>query len=374
MLSQSYDIVFLGLTITSSWGNGHATTYRGLIRELSARGHKTLFLERDMPWYSENRDLPNPPYGVTKIYSSLADLKQRFTSIIQSAELVVVGSYVPEGVAVGEWVTHLAHGLTAFYDIDTPITLRKLLHRKYEYINPHLIPQYDMYLSFAGGPIIDLLENTFGSPMARPLYCSVDPDLYYPEKLDSLYDLGYMGTYSDDRQGPLEKLLIEPARNWKEGTFAVAGPQYPEKIVWPENVKRIEHLPPPDHRRFYCSQKFTLNITREDMRQAGFAPSVRLFEAAACGVPIISDYWEGLDSFFEFGDEIVLSGSSEETVKLLQTISDAERTRIGQNARKRIINLHTAKHRAEELEYYISKAKKKKSDYYLAKSRQYRHA
>lgn len=346
-------IVILGLSITSSWGNGHATTFRGLVRELDARGHDVRFLERDVPWYAENRDLPNPPYGRTEIYGSLADLKDRFHNEVRDADFVMVGSYVPDGVAVGEWVTHTARGATGFYDIDTPVTLSRLERGDEEYLSPDLIPRYDVYLSFTGGPTLDRLENRYGSPRARPLYCSFDPDLYYPEDVETRWDLGYMGTYSDDRQPPLDALLMEPARRWPAGRFAVAGPQYPGSIVWPANVQRIEHLPPAKHRAFYNAQRFTLNITRADMRAAGYSPSVRLFEAAACAVPIISDWWEGLDTFFALDDEILVARSPEDTLRCLSDIPDADRRAMGRRARARVLATHTAAHRAAELESYI---------------------
>jgi spore maturation protein CgeB len=368
ILSSSYDIVIIGLTITSSWGNGHATTYRGLMRELVNRDHHVLFLERDMPWYAAHRDLAQPPYGKTELYSSFDDLKNKYTSVIQSAELVIVGSFVPDGIAVGEWVTHTAHGITAFYDIDTPVTLSKLLHRECEYISPDLIHRYDLYLSFAGGPILSVIEESFGSPMARPLYCSVDPEIYFPEIAEIAYDFGYMGTYSQDRQEPLERLLLKPARKWRNGRFIIAGPQYPKEIIWPENVKHIDHIPPSGHRRFYCSQNFTLNITRADMVQAGYAPSVRLFEAAACGTPVISDYWEGLNTFFQFGDEILLSGSPEQTLRYLKEISSKERMQIGERARKRVLSAHTAVHRAEELECYFLEARRNRRESNMSKA------
>lgn len=348
------NIVMLGLSITSSWGNGHATTYRGLVRELCAEGHTVLFLERDVPWYTSNRDLPNPPYGHTELYSSVDDLQARFRDAVRAADVVIVGSYVPEGVAVGEWVTREARGITAFYDIDTPVTLAKLARGDEEYLSPGLIPRYRLYLSFTGGPTLERLEREFGSPCARPLYCSVDPALYYPQSAAPLWDLGYMGTYSDDRQPPLEALMLAVAREWDAGRFVVAGPLYPESLSWPENVLRIEHLPPAEHRAFYNAQRFTLNITRSDMIAAGFSPSVRLFEAAACGVPIISDYWEGLDTFFTFGEEILISRSAEETRHYLCDMPESERLEIGARARDRVLAHHTAVHRARELVRYVT--------------------
>jgi spore maturation protein CgeB len=345
-------IVFIGLTITSSWGNGHATTYRGLIRELTARGHSVLFLERDVPWYASNRDMPNPPFCRTELYSSLDELKTRFGDEVREANVVIVGSYTVEGVAVGEWVVQVAQQVKAFYDIDTPVTLGKLARDDYEYLSPSLIPRYDLYLSFSGGPSLTTLEQSYGSPMARPLYCAVDPSLYYPEERAAEWDMGYMGTYSDDRQPPLDSLLLEPARRWPEGRFVVAGPQYPESIRWPANVRRIEHLPPAEHRAFYNAQRFTLNVTRADMVRTGYAPSVRLFEAAACATPIISDEWEGLDTIFRVGEEILVAHSAEESLRFVRETPEEERRAIGERARARVLSEHTAAHRAAELEGY----------------------
>ncbi len=345
-------IVILGLSITSSWGNGHATTYRGLVRELARRGHDLLFLERDVEWYASHRDLPFPPYGRTELYRSLAELERRFAGDIEEADLVIVGSFVPEGAAVGDWVIRTADRVTAFYDIDTPVTLSKLARGDCDYVSPELIPRYQLYLSFTGGPTLDRLEQEFGASMARPLYCSVDPALYYPEAVPLQWHLGYMGTYSVDRQPPLSQLLIEPARQWPEGRFAVAGPQYPAAIHWPQNVERIEHLPPSRHSTFYGAQRFTLNLTRTDMIAAGFSPSVRLFEAAACGTPIISDYWEGLDDLFEPGREILIARSAAEVLGWIRNLPPSEALAIGARARARVLAEHTAGHRAAELEAY----------------------
>jgi spore maturation protein CgeB len=305
-----------------------------------------------VPWYARSRDLPNPPYGKTSLYGSLDELRTEFGTVVKAADLVVVGSYVPEGVAVGEWVTSVRRKPTAFYDIDTPVTLAKLEAGDYEYLNPSLIAKYDLYLSFAGGPTLRRLEHRFGSPMARPFYCSFDPDLYFPEPRESKWDFGYMGTYSDDRQPGLDRLLLEPARQWADGRFVVAGPLYPPSIEWSANVERIDHLAPSDHRAFYNAQRFTLNITRADMIKAGYSPSVRLFEAAACATPIISDNWDGLETVFEIGSEILVARSSDEALDCLRNISDQERRRIGARAHERVMSAHTAAHRAAELEAY----------------------
>lgn len=356
------DIVIVGLTITSSWGNGHATTYRALIRALAARGHRVTFLECDKPWYRDNRDCPQPEGCRTELYGDPADLAARFRDLVRSADLAVVGSYVPDGVEVGHWVQETARGITAFYDIDTPVTLARLARGDREYLTPDLIPGYDLYLSFTGGPTLRRLEREFGSPMARPLYCSADPDAYFPDPDAAVrWDLGYLGTYSIDRQPTLDRLLLEPARRWGEGRFAVVGPQYPADILWPANVLRIEHMPPREHRAFYTAQRFTLNVTRADMIAAGWSPSVRLFEAAACGVPIISDRWDGLDELFVPGREIVIADSAGQALATLSGMDEEERRAMGLAARRRFLDGHTPLHRAQALEGYVLEAREARS-------------
>ncbi|HET7369321.1 MAG TPA: glycosyltransferase, partial [Gammaproteobacteria bacterium] len=268
---------------------------------------------------------------------------------VRSADAVIVGSYVPEGVAVADWVLDQAQGRVAFYDIDTPVTLAKLADRDYEYIEPDLIPRYDLYLSFTGGPVLTQLENEYGARRARPLYCSVDPDIHYPDKASTRWDLGYLGTYSADRQPRVERLLLEPARRAPNCDFVVAGAQFPANVHWPPNVEHLEHVAPAAHRGFYNAQRFTLNVTRDAMIAAGYAPSVRLFEAAACSVPVISDRWNGLDTFFDPGREILIAADTESVLDYLVNLPDDERVAIGQRARDRVMATHTAAHRAREL-------------------------
>jgi len=352
-------IVILGLSITSSWGNGHATTYRGLVRELSRLGHEVLFLERDVPWYAMHRDLPDPPYGRTCLYHDLAELQQDYAAFVRKADCVIVGSYVSDGVAVGRWVQETATGVTAFYDIDTPVTLTRLSRGDEEYLSADLIPGFDLYLSFTGGPTLDLLEKRYGAPRARALYCSVDPDLHYPSVQPIRWDVGYIGTYSEDRQPGLAELMLKPATAMPSRRFVVAGPQYPVHISWPVNVERIEHLPPGRHRSFYSAQRFTLNLTRADMVAAGWSPSVRLFEAAACGVPVISDSWPGLECLFVPGEEILIARSSDDVCRYLVEFPDDRRRAIAAAARRRVLSAHTAAHRAAELLGFIAEVGKR---------------
>jgi spore maturation protein CgeB len=346
-------ITILGLSITSSWGNGHATTYRALVRALAARGHDVLFLERDVEWYAQNRDLASPSYCRTRLYDSISALEDRFLPHIRSADLVMVGSYVPQGIAVGDLVLRHARGVTAFYDIDTPVTLARIA-AGLDYIAPRQVPRYDLYLSFTGGPTLEVLHRRHGARAPRALYCSVDPDEYRPDPLTPVgCDLGYLGTFSADRQPVLDRLMLDAARLWPAGRFVVAGPTYPSSIRWPDNVTRIEHLAPDHHRSFYTRARFTLNVTRQDMVRAGHSPSVRLFEAAACGTPIVSDAWPGIGDFFSPASEILLANDARHTLAYLRDMPEADRVAVGKRARARVLATHTSAHRAAELEGYV---------------------
>jgi spore maturation protein CgeB len=341
-------LVFLGLSLSSSWGNGHATTFRGLLRGLHGLGHNVTFLERDVPWYAQHRDLPEPEFCELGYYDGLPDLRRRFATI-GDADAVIIGSYVPEGVAVIDLLAGLSPGQLCFYDIDTPVTLARLGRRDEEYLARRQIPLFDTYFSFTGGPTLQRLEREFGARRAAALYCAVDAERYRGTGEEKRWDLGYLGTYSPDRQPVLERLLIEPARQLPHMRFVVAGPQYPGEIEWPRNVERIEHLPPDQHPSFYSRQRLTLNATRADMIAAGWSPSVRLFEAAACGTPIISDHWSGLDELLPEDEAIFVARSTADVMRALIEIGPLKLRQTAAAARTRILKHHTGEARARQL-------------------------
>lgn len=354
-MADAKEILFLGLSITSSWGNGHATNYRGLLGALRARGHRVRFLERDVPWYAAHRDMPSPQFAETSLYGSLDELRERHGEALRAADAVVVGSYVPDGRDVAEWALRGARGPVLFYDIDTPVTIEALERGGCSYLSPELVPRFGAYLSFTGGPVLRQLEERFGARRAVGFYCLVDASMYRPDPdAEVADDLGYLGTYSEDRQEALDRMLIEPALRRPDRRFVVAGPQYPPSIAWPANVRRLEHVPPGEHREFYCSQRFTLNVTRREMIRLGYSPSVRLFEAAACGTAIISDRWPGIEEFFVPDEEILLADSADDVLRTVESVSDDARRRIGLAARRRVLGEHTAEHRAAQLEEIIA--------------------
>jgi spore maturation protein CgeB len=350
-------IVIYGLTVTSSSGNGHATTYRSLLRALVRLGHRIHFIEKDVEWYRSNRDLPHPEFCTVHLYDEWSTDGAKMLRVSDGADAVVIGSYFPDAIAATSALVERDAGPLLFYDIDTPITMAQLrANGRTAYLEAAMIPTYAVYLSFTGGPALRELEDDFGSPRAVPFYCSVDPDVYRRVSIDKRFacDLSYLGTYAVDRQTRLMQWLDGAAALLPERRFLVAGPQYPPETVWRKNVERIIHLSPREHPAFYSSSRFTLNLTRSDMIAAGNSPSVRLFEASACGAAILSDAWQGLEEFLTPGEQILLPRDGREVCDILLNITDEQRIRMGRGARERILAEHTSTHRARQFEDVVS--------------------
>ncbi len=265
--------------------------------------------------------------------------------------MAIVTSYCPDAIAASDLILDEAPGLAIFYDLDTPVTLARLsAGESVPYIPAAGLGDFDLVLSYTGGEALRALKDRLGALRVAPLYGHVDPDQHKPAAPLDVFraDLSYLGTYADDRQAALESLLIEPARLRPHQRFVIGGSGYPEDFPWTGNIFFVRHLPPPDHPAFFCSSRLTLNVTRSDMAAMGYCPSGRLFEAAACGVPVLSDWWEGLDSFFEPGSEILIGRSTEDAVAALD-LDRGEVERIARAARWRVLDEHTSAHRAREL-------------------------
>jgi spore maturation protein CgeB len=343
-------LVIFGLSVSSSWGNGHATLWRGLIRALARLGHRSVFYEQDVPYYAEHRDLPYLPDGDLKIYSRWEEIAARASADLEDADVGIVTSYCPDGVAAAELVLS-SPGLGVFYDLDTPVTLERLRSGEpVAYIGPDGLAGFDLVLSYTGGAALTELEQRLGARRVLPLYGSVDPAAHYPVPPLDRYraDLSYLGTYAEDRQQALIRLLVEPAQRLSGRRFLIGGAQYPAAFPWSDNIYFVRHLPPVEHAAFYCSSRITLNITRAPMADMGYCPSGRLFEAAACGAPVLTDSWAGLSDFFQPGSEMLVASTTEDAMAALE-ISDEELARIARAARERTLAEHTADRRASEL-------------------------
>jgi spore maturation protein CgeB len=347
-------IVIFGLTISSSWGNGHATVWRSLCRQLIGRGHAVVFFERDVPYYAAHRDVSSIDGGILRLYESWNEIVDVAARELRDADVGIVTSYCPDAIAASDSIL-FSPALRVFYDLDAPVTIARLRAGELvPYIPQNGLSDFDLVLSFTGGAVLDALKSDLGAKEVAPLYGSVDPDVHCRVAPNDAYRaaLSYLGTYSQDRQGTLQDLFIEPARRAPAARFVMGGAQYPVEFPWTRNIFFLQHLPPSEHPSFFCSSRLTLNVTRFAMREMGWCPSGRLFEAASCGVPIISDWWNGLDEFFSPESEILIASSAEDVLAALE-LSDAQLSRIAHAARERVLAEHTGAQRAVEFEQVL---------------------
>jgi spore maturation protein CgeB len=343
-------LVIFGLTVSSSWGNGHATLWRGLIRALGRRGVRVVFFERDVPYYARHRDLSAIEGADLVLYPEWGQIAQRAMTEARSADAVIVTSYCPDGRAASALACS-AGRRAVFYDMDTPVTLARLAAGEtVDYLPDEGLSHFDLVLSYTGGEALTRLKRDLGARRAAPLYGHVDPQAHRPTPKDARYacDLSYLGTYAADRQPAVTALFAEPARQRPRLRFLLGGSGYDDKFPWSDNIFFLDHVAPPDHAAFFASSRLTLNVTRRDMAEMGYCPSGRLFEAAACGAPILSDTFEGLDLFFQPGREILTAATTEEALAALD-LGDAELAEVARAARERTLSAHTSDHRAGEL-------------------------
>lgn len=345
------NLVIFGLAVSSSWGNGHAPLWRGLIGALTTASHHVTFFERDAAWYAEHRDLDALPDGACLVlYRDWMEVFMQARRALVDADAAIVTSYCPDGRAAADLVRD-ARAVRCFYDLDTPITLARLAAGEdVAYLPADGLGDFDLVLSYTGGEALDALRRQLGARRTAALYGSVDPALHRPAAPAPHYraDLSYIGTFAADRQTMLERLFVEPARRRPAQRFLLAGAQYPADFPWAANIFFVRHLPPAEHPAFYASGRLTLNVTRAAMARMGHCPSGRLFEAAACGVPILSDWWEGLDGFLEPDREILIARTTEDALAALD-LPDAALARVARRARERVLAEHTAERRAGEL-------------------------
>ena len=351
-------IVLFGLTLSSSWGNGHATPYRAILRALNDMGHQILFFEKDVDYYRSRRDFSRCDYCRLVLYERWEDIRSQALADAHSADIVMTASYLPGGHLINDEILELSGPLRVFYDLDTPVTLRNLEAGGVEYVRRDQLPAFDLVLSFTGGKVLDELEDKYGVRLVRPLYGCVDPDDYLRVQplTEFACDLSYMATYAPDRQAKVDELFLEPARRNPHKQFMLAGSQYPGEWPWPANVRQVEHVAPQAHPAFYSSSRVTMNITRQEMARNGWCPSGRFFESTACGTPLLSDWWEGLGWFFDVVHDIRVVARAEHVENALN-LPDAELRALAAHARERTLDDHTGQVRARQLLEYLEQAR-----------------
>jgi spore maturation protein CgeB len=344
-------LAVFGLSVSSAWGNGHATLWRGLIRVLAAQGHSVTFYEQNTPYYAAHRDYHDIPKGELVVYDTLASLRSHAASTLRSADVAIVTSYSPDAVVATELVMNSSVPIRAFYEFDAPVTLHKVRTGvPVHHIGPRGLRDFDVVMSYTGGAALIELQRVLGARRVVPLYASADAHVYSPVAPVERYsaDLAYLGTYAEEHRSTLDELLLQPARARSDLTFVVGGTFYPRDLGWPRNLKYVWHVSPGDHAAFYCSAHLNMNITRKPMAALGYCPSCRMFEAAACGAAMITDSWPGLEEFFEPGDEILVARDHTDVIAALQT-SRSELQALAHRARERTLAQHSIEHRAQQL-------------------------
>jgi spore maturation protein CgeB len=343
-------LVIFGLTVSSSWGNGHATLWRGLINALARLGHDVTFFERNTDFYAENRDLDSLSEARLQFYDSLGDVIDKARREIETADVAITTSYCPDAIVAARLMHDCGRPLSVFYDLDTPVTLALARGgQAVPWLDRSRLHAFDLVLSYTGGRALDEL-TALGARRVVPLYGHADPAAHARVGGDRRFaaDLSWLGTWAADRQATLERLFAAPARARPHRKFLLGGALYPQDFPWAPNIWFVRHVPPDLHPAFYSSSRLTLNVTRDSMAEMGWCPSGRLFEAAACGAPVVSDWFEGLDEFFVPGSEILIARDTAEALAALD-MSDHELERIGAAAHARFRADHTSARRAEEM-------------------------
>ena len=344
-------LVVFGLSVSSSWGNGHASLWRGLIAALTASGHAVTFFERDVAYYADNRDLTRlPDGGELVLYREWADVLPHARRALGEADVGVVTSFCPDAISATDLIGDV-RALSCFYDLDTPVTLHRLDRSEpVPYLGPRGLAPFDLVLSYTGGGALEALRLRLGARRVEALHGWADPSVYRRTPAASQYEapMSYLGTYADDRQDTLERLFLGPARSRPRSRFVIGGAQYPADFPWSDNIFFVRHLPPDEHPAFFSSSWLTLNVTRAAMARMGHCPSGRLFEAALCGTPIVTDRWDGIEAFFEPGREILVADGASDVIEALE-LPSVTLDAVASRARERALAEHTAAHRARRM-------------------------
>lgn len=361
-MTSVLDIAFFGSSLVSSYWNGAATYYRGLLRALAERGHRVTFYEPDAFERQRHRDIPDPEWARVVVYPARQP-DDALAAVAQArhADLVVKAS----GVGVFDSVLEAAvldrqrpTTLVAFWDVDAPATLDRVRSDRSDPFRP-LIPRYDLVFTYGGGrPVVEAYA-ALGAQQCVPIYNALDPRTHHPVEPDPRFaaDLGFLGNRLPDREQRVEEFFLRVAAARPERRFVLGGSGWDDKPRTP-NVRYLGHVGTADHNAFNCTPAAVLNINRESMARYGFSPPTRVFEAAGAGACLLSDAWTGIDLFLEPDHEILVARSGDEVAEHLDRLS-ADRSlaaTIGGAARRRINADHTYAHRALEVERALAGA------------------
>ncbi len=346
------NIAFFGSSLVSAYWNGAATYYRGIIRALHQRGHRTTFYEPDAYDRQQHRDIADPDYARVVVYSADEAGVHHALAAARGADMVVKASGVGVFDALLEAAVldlQTARTLVAFWDVDAPATLDRL---QADPADPFaaLIPRYDLILTYGGGDAVVNAYTRRGVRRCVPIYNALDPDTHHPAAPDPRFaaDLGFLGNRLPDREARVEQFFFHVAELLPQHCFLLGGNGWADKRL-PANVNYIGHLYTTDHNAFNSTPLAVLNISRESMARYGYSPATRVFEAAGAAACLITDYWEGIEQFFTPGVELLVARSGDEVAAIVRDLSPARARAIGQAAYRRALAEHTYAHRATQL-------------------------
>ena len=350
-------IAFFGSSLVSAYWNGAATYYRGMIRALYQRGHQITFYEPDAYNRQQHRDLADPDWAEVVVYDANSEAVQRLLTAACHADLIVKAS----GVGVFDDFLEAAvleirkpNSLVVFWDVDAPATLERVQSDRNDPFRA-LIPRYDLILTYGGGEPVVKAYQALGARQCVPIYNALDPTTHYPVAPDPRFKshLGFLGNRLPDREARVEEFFFRAATQLPQSQFLLGGNGWDDKPL-PSNVRYLGHMYTRDHNAFNCTPLAVLNISRASMAKFGFSPATRVFEAAGAGACIITDYWEGIESFLEPETEILVAQDGLMVAEQLRQLTPEKAKSIGASARKRVLAAHTYTHRAAQVEALLA--------------------
>lgn len=356
-------IAFYGSSLLSSWWNGAATYYRGLLRDLASRGYDITFYEPDAFDRQRHRDMEPQPWARSVVYPGTAEGLRPVLEEAGEADIVVKASGV--GIFDEELIDGILRqssldALRIFWDVDAAATLDEMRHQENHPVRRNL-RSLDMVLTYGGGPPVVEAYESFGAKCCVPVYNALDPATHHPVEPDPRFaaDLSFLGNRLPDREARVEQFFLSAAEALPERKFLIGGNGWETKAM-PANVRHIGHVFTTDHNAFNCTPLAVLNIARDSMADIGFSPATRVFEAAGAGACLITDAWEGIEQFLEPGHEVLVARDGQDVAEQLRSLTPERARQIGEAALRRVLSQHTYAHRGAEVDALLRRAMEKK--------------
>ena len=351
-------IAFFGSSLVSAYWNGAATYYRGIIRALHELGHEITFYEPDAYDRQQHRDIPDPDWARVVVYPAAGDAGVlKALEQARGVDMLVKTS----GVGVHDELLEAAvldvkdaHTIAVFWDVDAPVTLDRVKNDPRDPFK-ELIPRYDLILTYGGGEPVVQGYKALGARECVPIYNALDPDTHHPAPAEQRFacDLGLLANRLPDREARIEQFFLAAAEQLPECRFVLGGSGWADKVM-PRNVDYVGHVYTRDHNAFNCSARAVLNVNRDSMASYGFSPPTRIFEAAGAGACLITDAWEGIETFLTPGREVLVARDADEVVQHLLALDQAKAAEIGAAALHRVLSEHTYTHRAAQVDELIA--------------------